>query len=115
MKFKKLIDGWSQERQRRQNLSGRIKEDLIRKGIRILRKYGIQKAVLFGSVADLTADENSDIDLLVLDLPKVEYCNFRYQLEQAVEHSMDIYSQDDDPRFVEKIMERGEVIYEVQH
>jgi len=45
-------------------------------------------------------------------LPPERYWAFRQALEQALKRPVDIYTPDDDPRLVEKVLKRGEVIYE---
>ena len=113
MSFDKFINRRLEEKRRRQQLSNRVKSDFRRKCVDILKRYHIQQAVIFGSVVDRRASEQSDIDLLVQSLPSGEYWNLHFDLEQAMEIPIDLYTQDDNPGFVRKILERGEVIYEV--
>ena len=53
----------------------------------------------------------SDIDLYVCGLAEDQYWNFRHDLEEAVELPIDLYTDGDDPIFIEKIIARGEKIY----
>ena len=73
-----------------------------------------QKVVLlFGSVLTHRSTPTSDIDLLVVPLSAVDYWKFHHELEQSLGYPVDIYTQEDDPVFVQKILQRGEVVYEV--
>ena len=49
-----------------------------------------------------------------MPLRKEEYWEFRHELEEAIQTHLDLHTQDDDPKIVTKILERGIVIYEVQ-
>jgi predicted nucleotidyltransferase len=69
---------------------------------------------LFGSVAAGTAGPRSDIDMLAMPVAAEAFWCLRRDLEAALGQRLDLYTQRDDPEFVRKIMERGELIYEVQ-
>jgi predicted nucleotidyltransferase len=77
----------------------------------IFERFGIRQAVLFGSLVQGNSSEHSDVDLLVTPLAAAHYWEFRHVLERALELPVDIYTQDDEPQFVAKVLERGEVIY----
>ena len=79
-----------------------------------MHRYGVRKAWLFGSVAAGAAGPASDLDLLVTPVSAQDYWSLRRELESALDWPLDLYTQDDDPVFVRKIMERGELIYEVR-
>jgi len=113
MKFNKLLNKRSEEKKRREEFSKKIKIDIQNRCAVILKRYHVKKAVIFGSVVNQKASERSDIDLLVQPLPSAEYWNLHFDLEQIVGLPIDFFTQDDDPRFVNKILERGEVIYEI--
>jgi predicted nucleotidyltransferase len=57
--------------------------------------------------------ESSDVDILVASLGNDKYWEFLHELEETVNFSIDLYTDKDDPVFVKKIMERGEVFYEI--
>ena len=113
MRYNKLKEKWALETAQRKALSTRLKMKLREKGFPILKRFGIGKAILFGSVLNGGCDDYSDVDLLVVPLPGDQYWVFRHELEQALEFPVDVYTQDDDPGFIKKIGDRGEVIYEV--
>jgi predicted nucleotidyltransferase len=86
---------------------------LIKRGLDVFKKFGIRKVVVFGSVADGVCGEMSDIDILVIPLKNSLYWEFRHELEEAIDLPIDLYTDLDDPILVEKIIARGETIYEV--
>lgn len=69
------------------------------------------RAYLFGSIAEGRVGAQSDVDLLVLGVCAAAYWNLRRDLEQALGRPLDLFTQDDDPVFVAKIIARGQVIY----
>lgn len=66
----------------------------IRQAIKsVLRKYAIKRASLFGSFADGTANEASDIDLLVeLSTPigLLEFIHIKHELEDLLGRKVDL-------------------------
>ena len=48
-----------------------------------------------------------------MPLKNRQYWDFRHELEEAVDLPIDLYTDSDDPILVEKIISRGETIYEV--
>lgn len=94
-------------------MSDKMRQAVVMRGTPVFKKYNIKKAVLFGSVADGRSRETSDVDILVMPLPNQAYWDFMSDLEQSLECFVDVYTQEDDPEFVEKILARGEVVYEI--
>jgi predicted nucleotidyltransferase len=86
---------------------------IVKRGFAVFEKYGIDKVVVFGSVANGVCSEMSDIDILVLPLKNSQYWDFRHELEEAVDMPIDLYTDLDDRFLVEKIISRGETIYEI--
>jgi predicted nucleotidyltransferase len=105
---------WQEEKKEREKRAAAIHSALHKRGVPIFRKYGIKRAVLFGSAAEGRTGKESDVDLLVMPLAAVDYWQCRHELEEALGGPLDLCTQDDDPRFVRKILSRGEVIYELQ-
>ncbi len=64
-----------------------------------------------GSIADGTADADSDVDLVVMGVAPADYWALRRELEQALGRPVDLHTQDDDPAFVTKAIARGQQIY----
>jgi predicted nucleotidyltransferase len=87
-------------------------QDAQNRCIPIFQKYGIRKAILFGSVFDNRSGKSPDVDLLVIPLPDDEYWQCRYELEDALECSVDLCGQEDDSWVTQKILLRGNVIYD---
>jgi predicted nucleotidyltransferase len=113
MAFEKLKEKRAVERQKRKIRSERFKSLLLQRGITIFKRFGIRRVIVFGSVADGVCSEMSDIDILVMPLRNCQYWDFRHELEEAVGLPIDLYTDFDDPILVEKIISRGEPIYEV--
>lgn len=62
--------------------------------IPILKKYGVQKASIFGSYAKGTQDEQSDLDLIIQP-PKnmgIEFVNLKLDLEDSLKTKVDLLS-----------------------
>jgi predicted nucleotidyltransferase len=113
MRFDKLKESRTAERQRRADLAAGRRQRLVAGGRPVFERYGVRKVVLFGSVADSRCRPTSDLDVLVVPLPTSDYWKFRHDLEEAVGSPVDLYTDDDDPIFVRKILSRGEVVYEI--
>ena len=112
--FSKVKARWRREREERENRSHELRRRLVERGGPILRSYGVRDAWLFGSVAAGMAELESDLDLLVMPVAADDYWPLRRDLEVAVGCPLDLYTQDDDPTFVKKVMERGEHINATQ-
>ena len=69
-------------------------DSIKNKPTHILKKYGVRKVDLFGSYADGTASDDSDIDLLVeFSTPSVSLLllnQLKYELEEDLEKSVDV-------------------------
>ncbi len=112
MDYHKLKQKWAADAIKRKQDSYKLKLRLLSEGVPIMKRFGIRKAVLFGSVQNGRCSDHSDVDLLVFPLAGKQYWAFRHELEQAMAFPVDVYTQDDDPGFIKKVGERGEVIYE---
>jgi predicted nucleotidyltransferase len=89
-----------------------MKSALLEKGPPVFQKFGIRKVVLFGSVQRGRSTPSSDIDILVMPLNGERYWDFKHEIEEALDLPVDVHTPSDDPVFVEKLMQRGETIYE---
>ena len=112
--FSKLRRRWRKELEARACCSARLRRALIQQGLPVLRAYGARRVWLFGSVAAGVAGAASDIDVLAMPVAKADFWDLRRDLEAALDHPVDLYTQDDDADLVGKVMERGELIDEVQ-
>ena len=113
MKFDKLKQRWERDRIRRQEDSALRQKLLSEKARPVFKKFRISKVVLFGSAAENRSRPDSDIDLFVHPLQGDNYWDFIRELEETLELPVDVYTDTDDEVFVKKILERGEVIYEI--
>lgn len=113
MAFEKLEKRRALKRESRKIRSKRLKTFLLERGDAVFKKFDIRKVIVFGSVADGVCDDKSDIDILVMPLKNSRYWVFRHELEEAINLPIDLYTDLDDPSLVEKIVARGETIYEV--
>ncbi len=91
--------------------SNQIRSRLAEMAPPLFRQYGVETAVLFGSVADGRCHPESDIDMLVIPLPPEDWGPLRRALSEILNRPIDLYTQTDDPQFIRKVFQRGEVIY----
>jgi len=76
-------------------------------------QFGIKNIALFGSFARDEQNENSDIDLVIIDIEKKDYfnrINAKYFLEEQLKKSVDIGYLDSMRSFLRKRIEK-EMIY----
>lgn len=82
----------------------------------VFKKYNINRAVLFGSVAKGTNNPNSDIDLLVdSNLKGLEFIGLLEDIQETVNISVDLFdiSHIEKGSLVDREIEKtGVVIYE---
>lgn len=82
----------------------------------IFRQYGVRKAVLFGSVAKGTSNENSDLDIMVdSNLKGLSFVGLLEDLQQAINREVDLFDVSHiqkDSKVENEIRKTGVVIYE---
>lgn len=88
--------------------------DIKNKIIPILRKYGVIKASLFGSIVRGENTDKSDIDLLV-ELPEtaslLELASLKMDLEELLEKKVDVLTYDSlHPLLKDKILHEQEAV-----
>lgn len=81
----------------------------------ILKKYGVKKAALFGSVVRGEATEQSDIDMLV-ELPEkmslFDFIDIQIALEETLEKKVDLVDYDAiKPRLKPYILHEQKLFY----
>jgi len=104
--------------------NGRIPMKVIRSiAKRIAEKYDVERIILFGSYALGKADENSDVDLLVVMNTKKRPIQQRYEIYKSltpVHFALDIIVRTEDdikrriPRgdwFLKEVFQTGKVLY----
>jgi predicted nucleotidyltransferase len=109
--FSRLKARWAREREESCLASELLLVKVRSAAVPVLASYGVTRAWLFGSIAEGRAGPGSDVDLLVLGVGPAAYWDLRRDLERALGLSLDLFTQDDDPVFVAKIMARGQAIY----
>jgi predicted nucleotidyltransferase len=111
--YDKLKKKWYKIAEERRHFETTAKQRLLNEGVAVFEKYGIEKVVIFGSLTEQRFGEKSDIDIFVRYLSNDKFWEFKRVLEEAVGLPIDLYTDKDEKTFVQKIMSRGEVIYEV--
>ena len=111
--FNKFIRNRKDERQARKRRAEKRKELLLKHGMPLFNKYGIKKVIVFGSAAKGFSRESSDLDIIVMPLDAQSYWDFRFELEEAPGFPLDLYTETDDPRIIQKAISSGDVVYEV--
>ena len=109
--FSKLKARWAHEREAMRARSAVMKAKVCSAATPVFESYGVTRAYLFGSIAEGRAGAESDVDLLVLGVGPATYWDLRGDLERALGRPLDLFTGDDDPVFVAKVVARGEVIY----
>jgi predicted nucleotidyltransferase len=109
--FSKLKARWAREREDMRARSAAMKAKVCSAATPVFESYGVTRAYLFGSIAEGRAGAESDVDLLVLGVGSATFWDLRGDLERALGRPLDLFTEDDDPVFVAKVMARGEVIY----
>lgn len=71
----------------------KINIEVVAKKLRpVFKKYNVNKAILFGSVANNTNNENSDVDLLVdSGLKGLRFLGLANDIEEALNIDVDVF------------------------
>jgi predicted nucleotidyltransferase len=103
---------WAAEAAARRALSAALLAQISERAKPVLDRFGAREAVVFGSVVEGRARDDSDVDLIVLGTDPGAFWELRHALEDALGRSLDLFTETDDARFVAKGRARGTVIYE---
>ena len=82
---------------------GQIKQSILP----ILRRHGVSKAALFGSVVTKQMRADSDIDILVQidsDISLLDFVGLKIELEQALKRNVDVVEYDTIKPFLREII-----------
>jgi len=89
-------------------------EKLKSKVIPILKKHGVKKAALFGSLVRGEMGEDSDIDILVKidkDISLLDFVGIKLELEEVLGRKVDLVEYDTiKPRLKDRILKEQVVI-----
>ncbi len=111
--YSRLKARWAEQRQESASLSERLLDQVAREGAAIFRRYHATRVIAFGSLVEGRAHPRSDIDLVVLGTDPADYWALRRELEETLGRPIDLHTESDDARFVDKAIDRGRVIYAV--
>jgi len=82
--------------------------------IPILKRYGVSKAALFGSIVKNQIQPKSDIDILVQidsDISLLEFVGLKIELEEALNRNVDLVEYDTiKPLIRDRILKEQQVI-----
>ena len=82
---------------------GQIKQSILP----ILRRHGVSKAALFGSIVTDKMQAGSDIDILVQidsDISLLDFVGLKIELEQALKRNVDVVEYDTIKPFLREII-----------
>ena len=93
----------------------KLSEEIKKKIISVLVKFGIKKILIFGSYARNEATPNSDLDLIV-EFPEgtslIDHIGIEFELSEALNMKIDLLSQNGiSPYIKDQIMKEAVVIY----
>ncbi len=111
--FNALHEKWKQEREIRYRRSMHVRQKLISEGRDIFKEFNLKKVVLYGSIFAGNMRQDSDIDILVDSLEPEKFFIFQCRLEERIGIPVDVHNMDEDEKFTRKMLQRGEVIYEI--
>ena len=83
-----------------------LREDLC-EAIEILRQFGATEVYLFGSLARGAADEDSDIDIAIVGVPKKRFFAAYGELLMKLDHPFDLIGLDYDNEFTRRLRSEG--------
>ncbi len=94
-----------------QKLAAQARADAIQIVKMLTEKFGITKAILFGSIVRGNFSQESDIDLAVEGLSKADYFPALSAANQLTQRWVDLKPIEDlEPHFLQKIIRTGECI-----
>ncbi len=90
-------------------ISSPFREDL-ESAITILRKYGVTEIYIFGSLADGTYTDNSDIDIAVKGMKPELYLKAYSELSFSINKKIDLLNMDTQERFAQMLVNLKELV-----
>lgn len=86
-----------------------FRED-VEKAISILKKHGASEIYIFGSIADGSFNDNSDIDIAVRGIRPELYLKACADITFIIDRKVDLLNMDTQERFVKMLERRRELI-----
>ena len=85
-------------------------DQLIEKAAAVLKEYGAHEVYLFGSAANGTISEYSDVDMAVSGLPPEKFFYAMSQAHHIIGHSLDLVDLDVESPFTNYLKKKGKLI-----
>lgn len=79
----------------------------IEKAKEILKEFGVSEIFVFGSIANGSSKESSDIDIAVIGLSADKFFYAYSKLAMKLDHEVDLISLDDKSRFSNALIKSG--------
>ena len=94
----------------------KLKRKVRKVAARLGFEYNLRKIYLFGSLTDRNSFHlESDIDIAIDGLKSRDYLNLWGDFEKCLQHRFDLVNMNNvGKRFIEYILEEGEIIYDSQ-
>jgi|APSaa5957512622_1039677.scaffolds.fasta_scaffold90347_2 predicted nucleotidyltransferase len=105
---------FKKKKKTKSQIAEKIKKSLREDGKEIFQKYKIEKVSAFGSVYSSKLQSTAEVAVLAVPLEVDEFWSFRQDMGVVAGCPVDVFSQDDEPDFLLKVQEQGELIYDRQ-
>jgi predicted nucleotidyltransferase len=110
--MKRKTEKAEKEKGERFKLYNSVRKDLA-DIVKVTAEFNPEKVVLFGSITNKERfSEHSDIDIGVIGVKKEDFFNLYARLADRIAWAVDLIDLDDDPKFKEMVLEKGEIIYD---
>ena len=86
-----------------------IQDNLVKEAARVLKQYGAKEVYLFGSAANGTLREDSDIDLAVSGLPPEKFFEAMAEAQRLLGQPLDLIDLDEDNLFTKYLKTKGKL------
>ena len=93
-----------------ERLPSEFRED-VEKAVGILRGAGCREAYVFGSVAEGSAEPDSDVDVAVRGCPRGEFFKLQGRLLTQLKHAADLIDLDREPELADFLEREGTLVH----
>jgi len=113
--YEEYIRAWVERKKREEEKMKLLAQKALKEAKRVAEvlreRYGVRRAVLFGSLAKYLRGtgeftERSDIDLAVEGLPKEKYFKVLSEINRLSEFEIDLIDLEGCPEFLKRLIER---------